>query len=97
MTPFVDVYRPLLAKQRSPKMQVEHVTNAETVIGRNGWMAEKLQRTLEFYTQNFMFLLRLQQIFFPILCFHLYWKILPVPSLTKNTLICYNIILKAVL
>ena len=36
MTPFVDVYRPLLAKQRSPKMQVEHVTNAETVIGRNG-------------------------------------------------------------
>ena len=65
-------------------------------------LPEKLQRTVEFYTRNFMFFLRTssersQQSFFPLLCFHLHWKILSVPSLTKNTLICYNIILKAVL
>ena len=58
----------------------------------------KLLRTIKFYTQSFMFFLRasskrLQQNFFPRLCFHLHWKNLSEPSLTKNTLICYNIIL----
>ena len=47
------------------------------------------QRTAKFYTQNFMFFLRTSserfQILFALLCFHLlYWKILSVPSLSKN-------------
>ena len=62
----------------------------------------ELQRTIKIYTRSFMFFLqtsseRSQQSFFPLLCFDLHWKNLFVPNLTKNTLICYNIILKAVL
>ena len=53
----------------------------------------ELQRTEKFYMQNFMFFLskRSQQNFFPILCFHLHWKILSVRSLSKNTFICYRL------
>ena len=40
--PFAKVYRPLLAKRRSQKMQIEHVTNSETVIGTNYWKSEKI-------------------------------------------------------
>ena len=40
--PFADVYRPLLAKRRSPKLQIEHVTNAETVTGTNYKNTEKI-------------------------------------------------------
>ena len=52
----------------------------------------------KFYIQNFMFFLRTssersQQNLFPLLCFHLHWKILSVLSLSKNTFICYNLIL----
>ena len=43
-----------------------------------------------FYTRSFMIFLRTssersQRSFFPLLCFHLHWKLLSVPSLTKNT------------
>ena len=59
----------------------------------------ELQKTIEFYSRSVMFLLRTsseraQQSFFPLLCFDLHWKNLSGPSITKNTLICYNIILK---
>ena len=39
--PFAEVYRPLLAKRRSLKMQIGHVTNTETVIGTKYWKTLK--------------------------------------------------------
>ena len=61
----------------------------------------ELQRTAKFYTQNFMFFLRTSserfQILFALLFFHLLlWKILSVPSLSKNKfLYCYLLLLVA--
>ena len=50
--PFADVYRPSLAKQHSSKKQIEHVTNAETVIGRNYWKTEKIMAWKAKRTKN---------------------------------------------
>ena len=49
---FTNVYRPLLAKRRSPKKQIEHVTNAETVIGTNYWKTEKIMAWKAKRTKN---------------------------------------------
>ena len=61
----------------------------------------ELQRTIKFYMQSFMFFSRTSskssQLSFHPCAFTCTGKNFSVPSLTKNTLICYNIILKAVL
>ena len=49
----------------------------------------KLQKTVKFYTQNFIFFLRTsskrsQQSFFPLLPIHFHWKILSVPRLFES-------------
>ena len=61
----------------------------------------RLQRTVKCYTRSFMFQptssLRQQKNLHLVMSLYLHWKILSVPSPSKNTFLCYNHTLQVVL